>query len=268
MGRVMTRPWGQLHASTLTHRKYLQSNHEERSAWLTLILFSFANPHDDDLGSRADVEATLKTLGAHRRPAVVLDRLMAIGWLDLREDHYWLHDWEEWQPEDPTGAKRKAAQRIRDWGLPVEGHVNVTGQSPDSPGPGEERRGEENKERRVDAPETGPDVWYWVTIRYPDKRANPGLWDWLTRLADDFGVVRLWEVMRIEYARDKNKGTLLSRTEAILSRDADRSDREKKAGRNGTGPKLCRKCNVAIEGTNIVALGEGRYEHGECPAPK
>jgi hypothetical protein len=220
----MTRPWGQLHASTLTHRKYLKSSHEERSAWLTLLLWSFNNPNDAELGCRADVEATLRTLGGHRRPAAILDRLIEIGWLDGNDGSYTLHDWDSWQPEDPTGAKRKAAQRVRDWGLPPDSHAPVTDLSRDILGPGEERRGEEIKERRGDTPESGPDVWYWVTLRYPDKNVSKGLWEWLSRLEMEFGVVPLWEVMRTCYAQDRNKGTLLSRTEAALSRDADRTE--------------------------------------------
>ena len=80
-------------------------------------------------------------------------------------------------------------------------------------------------QEKLTAPETGPDVWYWVTLRYPDKRVNANLWEWLSRLCDDFGVVRLWEVMRTCYAQDHNKGTLLTRTEAVLSRETDQAER-------------------------------------------
>ena len=89
----------------------------------------------------------------------------------------------------------------------------------------EPRRDEPNLAEPSQAPETGPDVWYWVTLRYPDKRVNANLWDWLSRLCDDFGVVRLWEVMRTCYAQDRNKGTLLTRTEAVLSRETDQAER-------------------------------------------
>ena len=227
----MTRPWGQLHASTLTHRKYLKSSHEERSAWLTLLLWSFNNPNDAALGCREDVIATLRSLGGHRRPTVVLDRLIEIGWVDDQAGALSLHDWDNWQPEDPTGAKRKQAQRIREWGSPVDSHVPVTGLSRDPLGPGEERRGEENQERvgeGLTAPEDGPDVWYFVVGRYPNRRDSQALYDWLTRLCDDFGVVRLWEVMRMCYAQERNKATLLSRTEAVLSRDAARLDAQER----------------------------------------
>jgi hypothetical protein len=84
---------------------------------------------------------------------------------------------------------------------------------------------EPNRTEPLQAPESGPDCWYWVTTRYPDKRANPGLWEFVSRLAEEYGVARLWEVMRVEFARDQNKGTLLSRTEAVLAREADRYER-------------------------------------------
>jgi len=155
----MTRPWGVLKAATLTHRKYLRSTHEDRSAWLTLLLSSFNSPSDDDLGARSDVEATLRALG-HRHPAEQVERLLTIGWLDVRNEHLWLHDWKDYQPEDPTGAKRKARQRQGSWdrsvtGQSADGHGNVTGRSQESPGmsraisataTGEESREEENLE--------------------------------------------------------------------------------------------------------------------------
>jgi hypothetical protein len=78
--------------------------------------------------------------------------------------------------------------------------------------------------RAITAPEDGPDVWYFVVGRYPNRRDNGGLWNWLTQLCEDFGVVQLWEVMRVCYAQERNAGTLLSRTEAILSRDSNRAE--------------------------------------------
>jgi hypothetical protein len=153
----VTRPWGRLLAATLTHRKYLRSSHEDRSAWLTLLLASFNSPSDDDLGCRADVEATLRALG-HRHPGQEVDRLLELGWLDEREGHFWLHDWQEHQPVDPTGAKRKARSRSGSWSRDVTGqspdsHVTVTGMSRArghnmSRARGEESREEENLEGR------------------------------------------------------------------------------------------------------------------------
>lgn len=210
----MTRPWGQLHAATLTHRKFLLSSHEVRSAWLTLLLFSFVNPKDEDLGTRADVGATLKTLGQHRQAEKVIDRLIEIGWLDDNGTHLLLHDWDEWQPEDPTGAKRKREQRDRDLGVSCDGPVSLTDR-------GEERRGEENQEREESV--TGPEVWYAVTLRYPQK--GTPLWDWTTRLADTFGVEAFERTLRAE-SRTGTRQTLLSRTEAILSRQMDRAELE------------------------------------------
>jgi hypothetical protein len=219
--REVTRPWGQLHASTLTHRKYLKSSHEERSAWLTLLLWSFNNPNDDALGERSDVEATLKTLGGHRHPVAILDRLIEIGWVDagpcLR-----LHDWQSWQPEDPTGAKRKQAERVRHWGEPVE---TVTGASRDGSVTvtqlGEERREEENQERTGE-PVTGPDAYCCLTLRSP--RPGTPAYEWTTRLADEYGLSEFNRVMTLEWAKSRTVHTLLSRTEAALARDGYRLD--------------------------------------------
>ena len=221
----MTRPWGQLHASTLTHRKYLKSSHEERSAWLTLLLWSFNNPNDAALGCREDVIATLRTLGGHRHPAAVMDRLIGIGWVDDQDGALCLHDWDEWQPEDPTGAKRKQAQRDREWGARVDSHAPVTGASRDILGPGEERRREENQERRGE-PVSGPDCWCELTERFPVLGTD--LWKWCVRLEDSFGLSTMWEAMQTEWAADNSKHTLLSRTEARLSRLAARLDAQER----------------------------------------
>jgi hypothetical protein len=245
----MTRPWGQLHASTLTHRKYLKSSHEERSAWLTLLLWSFNNPNDDALGDRADVEATLKTLGGHRRAAVLLDRLIAIGWVDdgpcLR-----LHDWQSWQPEDPTGAKRKQA---------------------------EERRGEENQERRGE-PVSGPDAYCCLTLRFP--RPGTPAYEWTTRLAEEFGLAEFNRAMTQEWAKSRTVHTLLSRTEAALSRDGYRLDcaerdaeRERNAAKRAAvrpiiDPTICLRCGAGelLDNPLITGGAFGSYHRDKCSA--
>jgi hypothetical protein len=273
----MTRPWGQLHASTLTHRKYLKSSHEERSAWLTLLLWSFNNPNDDALGDRADVEATLKTLGGHRRAAVLLDRLIAIGWVDdgpcLR-----LHDWQSWQPEDPTGAKRKQAERARNWGEPVE---TVTGASRDSSVTvtqlGEERRGEENQERRGE-PVSGPDAYCCLTLRFP--RPGTPAYEWTTRLAEEFGLAEFNRAMTQEWAKSRTVHTLLSRTEAALSRDGYRLDcaerdaeRERNAAKRAAvrpiiDPTICLRCGAGelLDNPLITGGAFGSYHRDKCSA--
>ena len=112
----MTRPWGKLHASTLNHRKFLRSTPEERGAWLTLLLYALNSTTDEDLGTADDVTAMLRREG-YTDPEATLIRLIELGWLDRDGSRHVLHDWADWQPDDPTGATRKRA-----WRNQLQGH--------------------------------------------------------------------------------------------------------------------------------------------------
>lgn len=127
----MTRPWGKLHASTLNNRKFIRSTPEERGAWVTLLLYALNSTTDDDLGNAADIVAMLRREG-FPDPEATLQRLVELGWIDRDGSHHVLHDWSDWQPDDPTGAQRKRAWRDLRHG---------TGRS--------RRRGEERGEERI-----------------------------------------------------------------------------------------------------------------------
>lgn len=146
----MPRPWGKLHASMLSHRKFIRMTIADRSAWLTLVLSAINSTKDEDLGTRDDVTAILAGFG-EKRPGAVVDRLVELTLIDIRtrDGHHLLHDWDDWQPTDPTGAKRKANERARakvedeaarnaqstldEAVLSDDSHGTVTRQSPDSP---------------------------------------------------------------------------------------------------------------------------------------
>lgn len=130
----MTRPWGKVHGSMLNHPKFLRSTPEERGAWLTLFLYALNSPTDADLGTVEDVVARLRREG-FRKPEPTLGRLVELHWLDEDRNRYAIHDWNEWQPDDPTGARRKRA--IRDLqvgtGRSEDDQRTVAGRSPDIP---------------------------------------------------------------------------------------------------------------------------------------
>ena len=67
---------------------------------------------------------------------------------------------------------------------------------------------------------TGPDIWYAVTAKYPDRRTHPAQWEWITRLATDFGVEAFEAALRAEITAGP-RNTMLSRTEARLLRKND-----------------------------------------------
>ena len=74
--------------------------------------------------------------------------------IDRDGSRHVLHDWSDWQPDDPTGAKRKRAGRAVGGGMGRSQDVRgtVTGLSADSPptGRGLSRpRGEVRREERI-----------------------------------------------------------------------------------------------------------------------
>ncbi len=73
-----------------------------------------------------------------------------------------------------------------------------------------------------EACESGPEVYYAVTLRYPPR--NSTLHSWTSRLADTFGVDEFRRVLVSEAQRDRSLNTLLSRTEAILTKNLDRQE--------------------------------------------
>lgn len=137
----MTRPWGMVHASMLSHRKFILLTFEERGVWLTLLLYGLNSPSDDDLGNDAEIVAILHREGVEDAQAM-LRRLVELRWLDRRGRRYRIHDWADWQADDPTGAKRQRRWRSRQvTGLSRDSHVTVTRQS--------RTRGEEKREQGI-----------------------------------------------------------------------------------------------------------------------
>lgn len=134
----MPRPWGKLHAPMLSHRKFLQMSRAERGDWLLLVLVAINSTKDADLGTQDDVKAVLKAYGNLRSDDTIA-QMLNLNLVDLRSDgHLVLHDWADHQPDDPTGAKRKAAERAAAKAA-LEGLVSadsrrtVAGQSQDVP---------------------------------------------------------------------------------------------------------------------------------------
>lgn len=126
----MTRPWGKQYAHMLNHPKYLRATVEERSAWHSLFLVALNSPREDMLGTRDEVIAILGNLGHGAAAGDRLDSLVRLKLVDVRRGQFRIHDWSEYQPDDPTGAKRKAAERAKSNGKRPR---TVTRHSADSP---------------------------------------------------------------------------------------------------------------------------------------
>lgn len=136
----MPRPWGKLHATMLSHRKLLQLSRAERGDWLVLLLAAINSTKDDDLGTLDDVKSVLRSYG-NARPGDTIEHMLNLRLLDSRnrDSHLLLHDWADHQPDDPTGAKRKAAERAAakaaaEAALSADSPATVTGHSADSHG--------------------------------------------------------------------------------------------------------------------------------------
>jgi hypothetical protein len=154
----MTRPWGKLYAAMLNHRKFLRSTPEERGAWVTLFLYALNSTTDEDLGTADDVTAMLRREG-FADPQASLTRLVELGWIDQEGTRHLLHDWHDWQPDDPTGAKRKRALHdlLRGSGTSADRHETVRGMSADVPRTGSGRsrpRGDGDRDSSPVSPST------------------------------------------------------------------------------------------------------------------
>lgn len=110
----MSRPWGKQFAHMLGHPKYLRASIAARAAWHTLFLVALNSPTEEVLGTREDVEAILRNYGFGEEAGDCVRSLVDLRLIDVRSGvngKLKLHDWNHWQPDDPTGAKRKAASR-------------------------------------------------------------------------------------------------------------------------------------------------------------
>jgi len=154
----------------LSHRKFLRMTRAERGDWLTLVLAAINSTKDDDLGTRDDCISILRSYG-NARPADTIAQFVNLRLLDERIDdgHLLLHDWADHQPDDPTGEKRKAAERAAAKAGDVRGqsrdsHATVAGHSADSPEPvrgmsntlSRESRSRDGEERRGDREKNDP----------------------------------------------------------------------------------------------------------------
>jgi hypothetical protein len=179
----MTRPWGKQYAHMLNHPKYLRASVEERSAWHSLFLVALNSPREDVFGTRDEVIALLSNIGHGAAAADRLDGLIRLHFVDVRRGQHRLHDWSDWQPADPTGAKRKAEERARQNGkrprtVPGQsgdGHETNGGASPD----GHALDGDGEKEKENPHPRPRPKG------RGDRKRSSSGTTDWDALMGHD-----------------------------------------------------------------------------------
>jgi hypothetical protein len=90
---------------------------------------------------------------------------------------------------------------------------------------------EQNKSEQIRAETSeavsGPDAYCNVTLRFPQRGST--LYAWCDRLGDEFGADRFETALRCQFRADHSLKTLLSRTEASLSRESDRQERDRLA---------------------------------------
>jgi hypothetical protein len=210
-------PYVPVYYTIVTDERFrdVYSNDKALAAWLRLLLTA-----DGTYPAPAPLPRHVST--------AALDLLVTAGLVELvGRDYYVIHGLKAERERRSDRARQGAEAR---WGASYGNAVAMLPQSDSNAGAmlKENIREEQNiTEQRggLTAPETGPDVWEWVTMRRPNKSTQPDLWAWLTRLCEEYGSVRLWEVMRVCAAQDRSRQTLVSRTEAVLSRDADRDER-------------------------------------------
>lgn len=112
----MTRAWYKVHgANTFVASKWRKTPYVVRGALLSLWTIASMQTVEGRWDSRDDVVEELELDGCPKADEVV-DRLIALRWLDCDESGCVVHDWREWQedmPEPKTGAQRTAEWRAR-----------------------------------------------------------------------------------------------------------------------------------------------------------
>jgi hypothetical protein len=186
----VSRPWGKQYAHMLNHPKDLRASIEERSAWHSLFLVALNSPRGEQLGSRDEVVAMLANLGHGTAAGERLDGLIRLHLVDVRKGAHRLHDWDDWQPSDPTGSKRKAAKRAGN----VRGHaadIPRNGNSPATAGPPLDGDGESDTDstpqppspargaRRRSKASTGVDASQYDRAMIRDEDIDAGDPDWV-----------------------------------------------------------------------------------------
>lgn len=112
----MTRAWYKVHgANTLVSSKWRRTPYVVRGALLTLWTIASMQTVEGEWSSRDDLIEDLELDGCPKADEVV-DRLIALRWVDCTPEGCTVHDWREWQedmPEPKSGAQRTAEWRAR-----------------------------------------------------------------------------------------------------------------------------------------------------------
>lgn len=235
--------WFRVYARQIRqHPKFRDLNGLELGAWTALR--SEAELRDSaTFVDRADALLVLRRRRVPR-PAAMLDKMVALGLFDVRDDgSIGVHDREDHDrpryPSDDPDKVRERVQKHRDSRSNEPGNDDET------------TRYENSNDTHVRAPESGagaasdslsdeepsraredelPEGWdapdaivayHQITGRYPSDKVI----EWLNRLSNDHPEEAIIRFLAEQYAENPNLGTLLSRTETALKLDLHRREK-------------------------------------------
>ncbi len=109
----MTRSWYKVYgANTFASSKWRKTPFVVRGALLSLWTIASMQSEEGRWSSREELVEALELDGCPK-PDEVVDRLIALRWIDAVGVEYVVHDWREWQEDMPE--PKSGAQRTREW---------------------------------------------------------------------------------------------------------------------------------------------------------
>jgi hypothetical protein len=113
----MPKPWLKMWSSSLDNEKIQSLSGDQTKAWLCLLRIALRHDKNGELPSMSSIafQSRIAVEQAQRD----VEQLTALGLVEVRRNHYVIHDWKHWQGDGMSDAQRKRNQRDRE----RNGHV-------------------------------------------------------------------------------------------------------------------------------------------------
>jgi hypothetical protein len=98
--------WFPLHNRTPRHPKLLLLSRADRWTWLEILAYC------SEFNTQGAIPATIAQAVPHATKGF-LARAVTAGLFESNEGSLSVHDWDQYNPKDPTGAERQARRRAR-----------------------------------------------------------------------------------------------------------------------------------------------------------
>jgi hypothetical protein len=238
------RDWIALHTGVLDSDTWADLG-DHRLAWVVTLILAAQQTPEGEFDSAAKL---IRLLTKEDVPYALeaYDEMTRAGCLEDVEGRIQVRGWDRWQrryrgpsddPDREALRKREAYWRERAGDLANRlAQGGVSGPSPDISGPSpdtadreeeireEEKRGEESNARGGDDRDS-LDTFYELTMLRPWGKPSGR---WLRELEDGYGLERVEAALRAEWTANPEAKSLISRAEARVGREADRTKQAKR----------------------------------------